>query len=169
VARKLAHEARASVLFVKPQTGPLPNSPGGFRRVLVALDGSAEAEAALHPAAALASEDGRLTLVGVVSGKGELAEQHRADAESYFETLLQRSRRYKRGRQAAVLVDENPAGAIVEYGESAGCDLIALTTRPRGSAARTLLGSTADAVLRKAAMPVLVCHAGRTDAPKILS
>jgi nucleotide-binding universal stress UspA family protein len=169
VARQLAHGGRASVLLIKPQVGPLPISLGGFRRVLVALDGSPEAEVSLDPAAALASEEGRLILVGIVSGKGDLAEQHRADAESYFEALLERSRRYKCALEVAVLVGENPAGAIVEYGRRAGCDLIALTTRPRGSAARTLFGSTADAVLRKAAVPVLVCHADRTNGHSVLS
>lgn len=55
VTRFLAHHSRASVLFIKPQAGPLPISLVGFQRLLVALDGSSEAEVSLLPAADLAA------------------------------------------------------------------------------------------------------------------
>jgi nucleotide-binding universal stress UspA family protein len=159
IARYLAHQARAGVLFIKPQVEPLPISLGGFRRVLVALDGSARAEAALQPAAALASRDAVLILVGVTSGRGQLRAQHRADAMSYFEELVPRVREYGRQVQTAVLDAANPAAAILAYAEAERIDLIALTTRDRGLAARTLFGSIADAAIHKSAVPVLVCHA----------
>lgn len=159
ITRYLAHEARAGVLFIKPQVEPLPISLGGFQRVLIALDGSARAEAALQPAAALASRDAVLFLVGVTSGGGQTRAQHRADAMTYLEQLAPRVREYGRQVQTAVLERGNPAAAILAYAEAEGIDLIALTTRERGLAARTLFGSIADAAVHKSAVPVLVCHA----------
>ena len=158
-ARHLAHHAQASVLFIKPQAGPLPIGLGGFRRVLVALDGSPGSEAALLPAAALAEgEEAVITLVRVIAGSGEPLEQARAEARSYLERLLPHQRQRRCQVQTAVLLADSVADAILAYVVDEGIDLIALTTRRRGPAARALFGSVADAVLHRAAVPVLVCH-----------
>jgi len=160
VARYLAHYARASVLFIKPQAGPLPISLGGFRRVLVALDGGPGSEAALLPAAALAGhEEAVITLVRVIPAGGELLEQVRAEAKSYLERLAPRLRRRGCHVQTSVLLAGSAAVAILAYAAHEGTDLIAVTTRQRGEAARAIFGSVADAVIHKAAVPVLVCHA----------
>lgn len=165
VARRLVRLLGASVLLVKPQVRGVPLSlDGGFDRILVALDGSAQAEAALQPAMALRSAQAAgLTLIGVISGKGPALAQRRAQAETYFEGL--ESQLQDRGcpAEAVVLFANNPATGIARYAKEEGFELIALTTRPRGSTARTLFGSTADAIIRKATVPVLVCHAGRTE------
>jgi len=160
VARYLAHYARASVLFIKPQAGPLPISLGGFRRVLVAIDGGPGSEAALLPAAALAAhQKAVITLVRVIPGAGKLLEQVRAEAKSYLERLAPQLRRRGCHVQTSVLVAGRAAEAILAYAAQEGTDLIAVTTRQRGEAARALFGSVADAVIHKAAVPVLVCHA----------
>ena len=160
VARHLAHHARASVLFIKPQAGPLPISLGGFRRVLVALDGSPDSEAALLPAAALAAGGKAvITLVRVIAAAAEPLDQARAEARSYLERLVPGQRQGGCQVQTKVLLADSAADAILAYVADEGIDLIALTTRRRGPAARALFGSVADAVLRKAAVPVLVCHA----------
>jgi nucleotide-binding universal stress UspA family protein len=160
ISRYLAHQARAGVLFIKPQAGPLPICLGGFRRVLVALDGSAGAEAALLPAAALAGgEKAVITLVRVVAGSGEPLRQARAEAKSYLERLLPRQRQRRGQVQTTVLFAESAADAILAYAADEGIELIALTTRQRGRAARALFGSVADAVIHKATVPVLVCQA----------
>ena len=159
ISRYLAHQARAGVLFIKPQAGPLPISLGGFRRVLVALDGSAGAEAALLPATALAHQQAVITLVRVIAGSGEPLKQARAEAKSYLERLLPHRRQSEGQVQSAVLLSDSAADAILAYVADEGIELIALTTRRRGWAGRALFGSVADAVLHKAAVPVLVCHA----------
>ena len=160
VTRHLAHHARASVLFIKPQAGPLPSSLGGFRRVLVALDGSSGSEAALLPAVALAArEKAVITLVRVIAGSGEPLEQARAEAKSYLERLLPHQRQGRYHVQTEVLLADSAAEAILSYAAREGTDLLALTTRQRGWAARTLFGSVADAVIHQATVPVLVCHA----------
>ena len=160
VARHLAHHVRASVLFIKPQAGPLPNSLNGFRRVMVALDGSPGSEAALLPGAALAAhENAVITLVRVISGSGEPLARARAEAESYLARLAPQLRRRGCHAQTSVLLGDSAAEAILTYAALEGIDLLALTTRQRGWAARTLFGSVADAVIQRATVPVLVCHA----------
>lgn len=166
VARHLAHEARASVLLIKPQAGLLPITLGGFRRVLVALDGSPGCEAALRPASALAArEHAVITLARVIAGSGEPLEQARAEANRYLEQLLPQQRQRGCQLQTKVLLADSAADAILAYVADEGIELIGLTTRRRGSAARALFGSVADTVIQKTAVPVLVCHAASGRAP----
>lgn len=168
VARHLAHHVQASVLFIKPQAGPLPDSPGGFRRVLVALDGSPGSEAALLPGAALAAgENAVITLVRVIAGSGEPLARVQAEAESHLGRLAPRLRRRGCQVQTLVLHADSAAEAILSYAAREGTDLLALTTRQRGWAARTLFGSVADAVIHQATVPVLVCHATSQHASTI--
>lgn len=160
VARYLAHYARAGVLLIKPQAGPLPISVGGFRRVLVALDGSPGSEAAFLPAAALAAhEKGVITLVRVIPAGAGLLEQVRGETKSYLERLAPQLRRLGCHVQTSVLLADRAADAILAYAAHDGTDLIAMTTRQRGEAARALFGSVVDAVIHKAVVPVLVCQA----------
>jgi nucleotide-binding universal stress UspA family protein len=160
ISRYLAHQARAGVLFIKPQAGPLPISLSGFRRVLVALDGSAGAEAALLPAAALAAgEQAVITLVRVIAASGPPLEQAQTEAQRYLERLLPYQQQRGARVETAVLRSDSAADAILAYVADGGIDLIALTTRQRGRAARALFGSVADAVIHKATVPVLVCQA----------
>jgi nucleotide-binding universal stress UspA family protein len=171
VARRLAHWLGPSLLLVKPQVGPVAiTARGGFDRILVPLDGSKQAEAALQPAIALSSNPApALTLVGVISGKGADLAQRRAQAEAYFEDLVPQLQRRGCRAESVVLFANSPAAALARYAKEEGFELIALTTRRRGPAARALFGSTADAVIRKAIMPVLVCHAGRAESLPILN
>ncbi|MGZ8392384.1 MAG: universal stress protein [Gemmatimonadales bacterium] len=159
LSRYLAHQARAGVLFIKPQAGPLPITFGGFRRVLVALDGSAGAEAALLPATALAHQQAVITLVRVIAGSATPLAQARAEARSYLEGLLPQQQQGGGRVETKVLLANSAAEAILAYAADEGIELIALTTRRRSWAARTLFGSLADTVIHKAAVPILVCHA----------
>jgi nucleotide-binding universal stress UspA family protein len=125
----------------------------------VALDGSAGAEAALLPATALAHQQAVITLVRVIAGSGTPLAQARAEAESYLERLLPHQQQGGGRVEMKVLLADSAADAILAYAADEGIELIALTTRRRGWAARTLFGSLADTVIHKAAVPVLVCHA----------
>ncbi|MGZ8392455.1 MAG: universal stress protein [Gemmatimonadales bacterium] len=62
---------------------------------------------------------------------------------------------------------DSAAEAILSYAAREGTDLLALTTRQRGWAARTVFGSVADAVMYQATVPVLVCHATSQHASTI--
>jgi nucleotide-binding universal stress UspA family protein len=159
VARFLAHYSRASVLFIKPQAGPLPVSLGGFQRILVALDGTSDPNVSLLPVASLvAPGHGAITLLRVVAGAGESLDQAHMKAGSYLERLAAPLRQRGSPIQTAVVRSDDVAEAILAYAERQETDLIALTRRRRGWAARTAFGSVADAIIRKAAVPVLVCH-----------
>ncbi len=149
-----------------------------FRRILLPLDGSEEAEAALGPTA----EIGRLmgatfTLlravepVPAVTPAGQamswssldfaLAEELTVQARGYLGRVAARLR--DRGLRVAerVVVYEPAAPAVLAAAEHA--DLIALATHGLGRVARFFLGSIADKVVRGAACPVLVVP--RSPAP----
>lgn len=51
-----------------------------------------------------------------------------------------------------------PDEAILREGHAANVDLIAMQTRGRGGAAKLLLGSTTESILKRADRAVLVCH-----------
>jgi nucleotide-binding universal stress UspA family protein len=158
VARQLAHRLRASVLFIKPQLGSLPTGQSGFRRILVALDGSSLAEAGLEQALALASADAVVTLVQVVSRSEPDAEQRRSAAQSYLDSLAAGAKPLGCRWEGAVLEGGKPAQALVSYAEITGMDLIVLTTRDRVPLPRAIIGTVADHVLHRSSLPVLVCH-----------
>jgi nucleotide-binding universal stress UspA family protein len=161
VARHLAHGTGASVLFIKPQVAPVRmTAHGGFGRILVALDGSVRAEAALEPATALGSREGAaFALVQVIPGPGRGQEQRRQQAGSYLGSLVRRLQQPGRLVQTAVLVGADPVGAMLTYAEEEAMELIVLTTRERGPMERAFFGSMADAAIHKSPIPVLVCHA----------
>lgn len=61
-----------------------------------------------------------------------------------------------------VMVDEQPARAILDLARRVGADLIAMSTHGRGGVRRLMLGSVADKVVRGADAAVLLIrpHAG---------
>jgi nucleotide-binding universal stress UspA family protein len=176
VSAEVARRSRAPVLLVPAGDGPpdLKAEPP-LGRVLVPLDGSARAERALGPAAALAAlSAGECELLRVVrsqlyTGDWSLAYGGRPTDPSAEETRA--ARRYLRevaGRLGArgvparlqVLADERPtADAINRYAELSGADVIVLTSRVGGGLRGLFRGSLALRVARRAAVPVLVCKA----------
>ena len=159
VARFLAHHSRTSVLFTKPQVASMPVNLAGFQKILVALDGSPQAEVILSAAASLvAPERGTITLLRVVASAGQSPGRVDNEARSYLEQLAGPLRLRGNTIDAAVVRGENVAKAILDYAEQQDVDLIALTTHQRSWAARTVFGSVADALIRSARVPVLVCH-----------
>ena len=158
VARQLTHRLHASVLFIKPQLGTLPISLGGFRRLLVALDGSAGAESGVEYALALASPDAVVTLAQVV------ADGKHSAAQGYLDGLIGRTAAYDCSLETAVVEGGNTAEALIRHAESRGMDLIVLTTRAKVPLARAVFGTTTDRVLHRSGVPVLVCHETKVPA-----
>ena len=160
VARFLARYSRSRVLFIKPQVAPLPATLVGFKRIVVALDGTSDPEVSLEAAADLAApEGGAITLLRVVNEIGGSPDEAGAEARSYLERLATRSRALGLPTRTAVVCGEKIPEAILSYATEQQADLIVLTTRKRGRLARAMFGSVADALLPKATVPVLVCHA----------
>jgi nucleotide-binding universal stress UspA family protein len=158
------------VLVVRPEAVA---REGGYRHIVVPLDGSGLAEQMLPRALAIARLlRARVTLLRVLVPLLALARPSpvsRPDAadlvrqQGEAERYLERARRRLTSAgpatiDTAIVVDANPARAILEYAASHDVDLVALTTHGRGAAGRLMIGSVADKVLRGAGTDVLVYH-----------
>lgn len=148
-----------------------------FRTILVPLNGSRFAEAALPLAARIArGARGRLHLVlahqpvTALVGMGEavippsgLDEDLRDQEESYLAESAA-----KLGRVGWDPVEfqevEGPAGpAICDEATRLHADLIVMATHGRGAVGRLWLGSVADYVVRHVAVPILLVRPGRDE------
>ncbi|HEX5506404.1 MAG TPA: universal stress protein [Thermomicrobiales bacterium] len=153
---------------------------GDHPRLLVPLDGSADAAAALPVAAALADElDGTLLLMRAVARpdlafapdllaapllRQELAEE-RAAAEDYLRALADRYARAGRAVETVVRVGrpglEMAAAVIEAVGRERGAALVVMASHRYRGLDRLLLGSVADATLRHGTLPVLLVRPPR--------
>ncbi|HEX6535280.1 MAG TPA: universal stress protein [Gemmatimonadaceae bacterium] len=169
VADGIARESRIPLILVRAGDVPAPIADG-FTRILVPLDGSAPAREAIAPALALRSRAGaRLTLLRVVPPRLELARpapvsrvdsaavaEESAAAERELAAIAEQMAAPGVAADVLVLVDANPARAILEVADRTRADLIAMSTHGRGGIRRVLLGSVADKVVRAARTSVLL-------------
>ena len=160
LALRLAHALRCPTLFLKPRSrDQVVVRPTGFQQLLVALDGSRLAEASLEPVLALADCSQRhLTLAQVVSPLGSGLATRRREALGHLLHLADRLRERDEKVDVRVLARVDPARALLDLARHIQADLLALVTRERGAARRIALGSLADAVVHRGAVPALVCH-----------
>jgi nucleotide-binding universal stress UspA family protein len=139
-----------------------------YRTILAAVDGSADAAAALRHAGALARDQhARLVVLTVVPpGPPQVPSPSAvaptaAETEAAYERILRRAvdalppdvgvvTRIARGR---------PAKAIVEVATEIECDLIVMGAHGHGRLHHALIGSTSDAVVRASVRPVLLMRA----------
>jgi nucleotide-binding universal stress UspA family protein len=136
--------------------------------ILVPLDGSALAEAALPKAMELADFSGARILLLRAAEAHVLPGADPTDAQVAVvkdaEAYLDRVRGHLRGRSITVetSVWYGPAAqAILEAARHHGVDEIVMTTHGRSGLGRLLLGSVTEAVLRGLELPVFVLHAQR--------
>lgn len=142
-----------------------------YRRILVPLDGTAFAEAAVRPAAELAAKSGAsLHLATALRSEGGVmvpVEPVPADGLSYMrrdedvtEHLAQVRDRIVEEWGATVsyeaLEHDRPAEALLEHAESLGADLVVAATHSRSLIERGLLGSTAMELVRSLSCPILL-------------
>jgi nucleotide-binding universal stress UspA family protein len=174
VADQMLRRLATPLLLLRPGDAEpdLALSPA-LQHVLVPLDGSPLAEQVLGPALELGNLVGAdYTLLTVVeplvfagdpvagmqaaTGDADLFGRAQEEARAYLEGTARRLR--ARGLQVRTRVGVHPqaAGAILDEAREVPADLIALATHGRRGLARLLLGSTADKVVRGAAVPVLV-------------
>ena len=140
-------------------------------KILVPLDGSTTAEAALPLAAQLArAEDAGLVLLMVTnvhpSPEPAPCEQDILpirDAEHYLETARRHLVADYPNVSTAVWRGAS-AATIVRAAEVYGADRIVMTTHGRSGDQRDMFGSVADAVLRTAPMCVIVTRPRREAA-----
>lgn len=135
-----------------------------IQTIIVPLDGSALAEAALPPARRLARITNAtlvLVLVRVAQtrsfGGDALAAQDAAVTEA--EAYLRRIAHDLRYRDVAVHTDvfvNDPTTGIAVAALAHGADVIVMSTHGRSGVSRVLLGSVAERVLRETALPVVL-------------
>jgi nucleotide-binding universal stress UspA family protein len=133
-----------------------------FGKILVPLDGSILAEAALWTALEIA--DGASisllraaeadTLPGAGSPEAQVAALR--DAQEYLRGIVKRLESEGSRRIEAHLWYGPPAAAIVEVARAEKVDLIVMATHGRGGLERLVLGSVAASVLRGTRVPVLI-------------
>jgi nucleotide-binding universal stress UspA family protein len=158
-----------------------------FQRILVPLDGSALAEHALGYAADMAPRYGaRLVLLrafdgpqrsawllaqfapvdgGILAGPGVTGHLTTAvlEAEADVRAYLEGHRRRLLARGLAVdtlVVDAGASDAILQEAQREPATVIVMSTHGRGGLGRLIFGSTAQDVLRRSPVPLLLVRAG---------
>lgn len=142
-----------------------------FHNVLVAIDGSADAEQARVQAVDLAkAEHARLTLFTAVqpppatvyaspSSAGlaaQLIEDARAEAEAILRAAAERTP--EDVSASTVLSPESPRAAVIAQIEVGQHDLVVMGSRGLGELGSMLLGSVSHYVLHHSPVPVMVVH-----------
>jgi nucleotide-binding universal stress UspA family protein len=183
VADELVHRLPMPLLLVRPH-GDAPDWAGApLKNMLIALDGSALAEAVLGSAVELGRLTGAsFTLVGAVpprlvsafdlpdyppppvaafdlpaDGVDEGAlKRVQGKMQTYLEGVAAPLRERGLAVRTRVVAEGRPAAAILAEAEARHCDLIALATHGRRGLSRLFLGSVADKVVRGATAPVLL-------------
>ena len=172
VADRLIRETGIPVLAVRPPSLATELASGScFKRILVALDGSALAEKSLKPALALAElEQAEVTLLRVVPSEKDIpvGEMHaligpaRArdtdEAQSYLAGLQVTLAEHRVPIHSAVVVAADVPAAILGFAETHDVDLVAIATHGRGGISRAMIGSVADRVLSDGGISALILH-----------
>lgn len=151
--------------------------PPRYRHVLVAYDGSVDAELALEHAIALAqTAHARLTLIAVVpppplmawSAPGGTRALHEAEQAELDRTVRAAADRVPDDLSLTWrLLDGDPAREILRAAGEGRHDVIVLGSRGRGRITSAVLGSVSNHVMHEASVPVIVVHCPRDDGPDL--
>ncbi len=194
VAEKIARHAMVPVVILRehhkhdttPELQPLRSYNEGSVRVMVPLDGSLTAKAALAPAAQLAAAlsapyKGALHLVrivpqvalrgGIETLDPGMKEQLMQKAKIYLTSITSHLREGIAGELGltvtwSVVQDTDVASALLDKAENGenvegtgtvvGCDFIAMSTHGREGLQRWTMGSVASRVLHTSKLPMLI-------------
>jgi len=180
VADGLVRRAPCPILLWRRKSDGAPDlaSRPSFRRILVPLDGSDRAAAILPHAVGLARlHDAGLSLLAVSQNPPPFASPYTPHLEfdmSAVEVHGKELKKYLEGvqadtREAGVKADADVtegavvADQILAHAARQGVDLIALCTRGHGGAARLVLGSVADKVIRGSEVHILAHRDGEVE------
>jgi nucleotide-binding universal stress UspA family protein len=144
-----------------------------FHNILVAVDGSPDADEALAQAIDLAqSEHSRLTLVTAVAElpptmylmAGEATVHLVDDAHQQADAIIRQARdRVPAELPVTTVLTEQPIrSALIRQIEHGHHDLVVMGSRGRGAVRAALLGSASHYVLHHSPVPVLIVHAARS-------
>lgn len=140
-----------------------------FTKLLVPIDGSSAARAAARLALALAKEQGAEIVFCCALENASLMEAAKKpaidpssavrDEKVHAQALLDEAVLGAKGAgvtASAQAAESDAVPYILERADATGADLIVIGTHGRGGLAHALLGSTAEGVLRRSKVPVLV-------------
>lgn len=138
-----------------------------YAKILVAYDGSKAAKQALSQAIKICASFGsKLEVVHVSSYSAfqigqtfipvpqNFAEEVYAHAEKILDEAREQISELPSAR--AILLQGQPAKAILEYAEDSNCDLIVIGSRGLGGIRELVLGSVSHNVVQHAKVPILV-------------
>ena len=155
-AVSVIRRACVPVLAVPPSARGLPH------HALVATDFTPASIAAAEAAAALVAGLGVVTIAhvcafaGVESDAGDLVDIYRSGARAKLEQAAEQLRGRTDVQVESVMLDGDPAKALLAYARTTDCDLISLGGHEQGLMDRILLGSVRTQVLRSARCSVLI-------------
>lgn len=152
-------------------------------RLLVPLDGSPFAEAALQPALNMLGTSGELTLVliaelpdhvlrdengRVLSYIDQQEQTRKIEARDYLTLVASRLRKQQPGAQISIEVRlGDPATGIIMVAAERVIDLVVMATHGRTGLRRAVVGSVAGDVLRTGSTPVLLVHPHATSSEAV--
>ncbi|MGQ3412880.1 universal stress protein [Natrinema sp. LN54] len=127
------------------------------RHVLVPMDDSEPARAALEHALEWVPSD-RLTVVHAVDDlEADYGSVVAGDDEpEFFADVRALADEYDEAVETAVVTGSGPADAILEYAAEESVDAIVMGSEGKAGVSRVLLGSVAEAVTRRAEIPVTI-------------
>jgi nucleotide-binding universal stress UspA family protein len=182
IADQLIRSLEVPVLLVRANEKGASDAPVEFGEILVPLDGSPLAEAALEPAAALARLwDGEISLVQIVAPVALYANQplafplgfddrftevRRDAAQDYLQDIAEHLREEGVKASGVAILGGSVAETLLDLAQPRRAGLVVLASHGRGGARRLVLGSVADKVVRAAEVPVLVVRPGAKRAKK---
>jgi len=153
-----------------------------YRNILVPVDGSKLSERALVLAVPLADQhNAKLTLITVnepiedltLGGGAPVRDSAlditwRKERGAYLKKLLARVTRRTESPVEAVTLEGRVAPALAAYAAGHDVDLIVMCTHGRGGFQRLWLGSVADGLSRRTAVPLLLARGGRAPGSRML-
>lgn len=178
VATKLLEASSIPVLFLRPKEGEDKGAPGPVvKKILVPLDGSDVALSIMPTVEEFAKAMGASLVLyhavaplavypgfeaAAVPALSTVTDELQNQAKEILERTAREAK--SRGIETTIIVAVDMAvDGILQAGEDAKVDLIAIATHGRGGLGRLVLGSVADGVVRRSAdIPCLVIRA--TDA-----
>jgi nucleotide-binding universal stress UspA family protein len=171
VTERVLHRSPVPVLVVRPDEAPVT----AIGTLLVPYDETPGSVAALTLARSVAVMTGaRLVLVQVVPPlprwadgeeiEPEWEEETRQGAQRALDELARDLVRHGVQAQGRAVVGA-VAGAIMAVAQEVQADAIVMSTQARTGIQRAMLGSVADAIVRKAAQPVLLIRQSAEEAP----
>jgi nucleotide-binding universal stress UspA family protein len=100
----------------------------------------------------------RLLAFPMAPADRDIVRAEKKAAEVYLKGIAERLTSWNCSVTTRAIEEASPWTGIVDFAEANAIDLIAMTTHGRGGAARLLLGSIANRVVRMSSVPVLLFH-----------